>query len=233
MMALLTASAILLSFTGTLAQKSKVTNQEPTVESSASESSDAKRQAKGRRYDRAKSGPILELGPDVDELPLNGHWFMGIPALPIAQSDVILIGDVLNGTAHLSNSRSTVYSEFSVYIDDVLKNSSGPQTLNAGATIIVERLGGAVRFPSGKVQHYRVSRQGLPQTGEKYVLFLKCNGEDYDIVTGYWVNAGQVSPLDGHGDLPFGKHEGKTVDSFLSELRNAIDTSLPKGAGVK
>ncbi len=218
MMALLTASAILLSFTGTLAQKSKVTNQEPTVESSASESSDAKRQAKGRRYDRAKSGPILELGPDVDELPLNGHWFMGIPALPIAQSDV---------------SRSTVYSEFSVYIDDVLKNSSGPQTLNAGATIIVERLGGAVRFPSGKVQHYQVSRQGLPQTGEKYVLFLKCNGEDYDIVTGYWVNAGQVSPLDGHGDLPFGKYEGKTVDSFLSELRNAIDTSLPKGAGVK
>ena len=123
-----------------------------------------------------------------------------------------------------------MYSEFPIRVEEVLRNSSGQSGLITGAMIVAERLGGAVRFPSGKVQHYRVSSQGLPQPHEKYVLFLKCNGEDYDIITGYWIDDGQVSPLDGGGDLQFGKYEGKTIDSFLSELRVAINTSLPKGA---
>jgi hypothetical protein len=224
---LLAAPTIFLTHTETLGQKGKP-NQEPTVESSDSEASDAKRLAKGSRYDRPKSPPITELPAGDDVLPLNAHWWMGIPALPVAQSDAIVIGNVLDGKAYLSKNRSVVYSEFPVLVEDVLKNSS-PTPLYIGDRIIAERWGGAVRFPSGKVQHYRVAKRGVPQPNEKYVLFLKCNGEDYDIITGYWINDGQVSPLDGDSNLPFGKYEGKTIDSFLSELRESINTSLSKG----
>src|SRR5205807_9471532 len=95
----------------TLGQKRKLGNQQPIVESSQTESNDAKRQEKGRRYDRLKSGPIVELGPDIEVSPLNGHWWKGTPALPVAESDAVLVGEVLDGTAHFSDTRSVIYSE--------------------------------------------------------------------------------------------------------------------------
>jgi hypothetical protein len=228
----LAGSAFLLSYGNTAAQKRKVTNQDPIVELSDSESDDPGRQAKARRYDRPKSSQITELPPDVEILPLNSHWWMGVPALPVGESNAIVIGEVLEGKAHLSTTRTVVYSEFRVLIEGVLKNS-GPAALNAGQLIVADRWGGSVRFPSGKIQHYRVSKQGLPQTNEKYVLFLKLNGDDYSIVTGYWINTGQVTPLDGDGDLQFSKYGNRTLDSFLQELREAISTSLAKGVAEK
>ena len=230
--AFLAGSVLLLSYSKTAAQKRRVTNQDPIVNFSDSESSDAKRQAKGRRYDRPKSPPITELPAGDDVLPLNAHWWLGIPALPVTQSDAIVIGNVLDGNAHLSNDRNVVYCEFPVLVENLLKNSS-PTPLYVGARIIAERWGGAVRFPSGKVQHYRAAKLGVPQPNEKYVLFLRCNGDDFGIITGYWISDGQVSPLDGDGGLQFSKYGNRTVDSFLQELREAISTSLAKGVAEK
>lgn len=218
---LLLMPAVWFSHRETLGQKRKPRHQEPVVESTVIESNDAKRQEKGRRYDKRKSDGIVELAQGVDELPLNSHWWKGIAALPVAASDAIIIGEVVDAKAHLSNNRSVVYSEFQTRVDEILKNS-GSKPLGTGETIVAERFGGAVSFPSGKVQRYRVSKQGLPDTGEKHVFFLKSNGTDYDIVTGYWINDERVSPLDGSGDLQFGKYEGQTIHSFLSELRQAI-----------
>jgi hypothetical protein len=227
---LLAGSASLLS-RKTLGQKGKQINQEPTAEVSESEPSSPRRQAKGRRYDRPKSARITEL-PSGDVLPLNAHWWMGIPALPVAQSDAIVIGSVLSGRAYLSENRTAVYSEFPVVVEDVLKNLS-PTPVYFGATIIGERWGGAVRFRSGKVQHYRAAKLGVPQPNEKYVLFLKHNGEDFDIITGYSISGGRVSPLDGDGDLQFSKYANTPLDSFLSELREEITTSLAKEVKTK
>jgi hypothetical protein len=63
--------------------------------------------------------------------------------------------------------------------------------------------------------------------------FSRYNGDDFDIITGYWISDGQVSPLDGDGGLQFSKYGNKTVDSFLQELREAISTSLAKGVAEK
>ena|SRR5215813_2882052 len=47
-------------------------------------------------------------------------------------------------------------------------------------------VGGGVRFASGKIQEYRIHRQGLPLKGNHYVLFLKHEeGGDLTILTGY------------------------------------------------
>src|SRR5258708_32167306 len=99
-------------------------NRDPIINFSNSKSGHAKWQAKGRRYDRPKSPPITELPACDDVLPLNAHWWLGIPALPVPQSDAIVIGEVLGGRAYLSNNRSVVYSEFPVLVEDVLKNCS-------------------------------------------------------------------------------------------------------------
>jgi len=59
--------------------------------------------------------------------------------------------------------------------------------------ITASRPGGAVRFPSGRIQQYTVSRQGYPQQDKVYVLFLKRDEEaDYSIQTGYEVVAGEL-----------------------------------------
>lgn len=235
LIALLAGPMILLTLSQieAVAQRSKAADQEPTVDYSKPQANEVKRRAKGRRYDKPKNGAISELPPGVEELPLNSHWWQGISALPIPESTTIVVGTVLDGTAYLSNDRSGIYSEFAVRIEQNLKDIN-PITVNPGETITAERMGGAVRFPSGKVQRYRISRQGMPQVNERYVFFLKCNGEDYDIITGYQLKDGKVIPLDG-GDtsggengLQFGKYYGTAEDSFLSELQEAIYSSLRK-----
>jgi len=232
---LLAVPMVLLSRSKTeaIGQRNKGADQEPIVEYGISQANDVKRQAKGRRYDKPKNGPISELPPGVEELPLNSHWWQGIPVLPISESTTIVVGDVVDGKAYLSNDGSGIYSEFAVRVEQVLKDTN-PITLNPGETIAAERMGGAVRFPSGKVQRYRISRQGMPQVNERYVFFLKCNGEDHDIITGYQLKDGKVRPLDGsdtsdgENGLQFGKYDGIAEYSFLSELQEAIYSSLRK-----
>lgn len=222
----------IFSNTRIVGQQTKPSIQEPSVEWSAASSTDPKRLEKSKRYDRFTSGGIAESASDVEELPLNVHWYQGISALPVTKSDAIVIGYVFDAKAYLSSNRSVVYSEFSVRPLQILKNSDR-KPLVAGTTFVAERWGGAVIFPSGKVQHYRISKQGLPHTDEEYVLFLKSNGEDFEIITGYSIGNGQVRPLDEGADLPFKKHEGQSVDSFLTELRKVIDTSTMKGSNQK
>jgi len=206
--------------------------EEPMVDWSASASSDPVRQAKNKRYDRLPPGRITETPLHVEELPVNVHWWQGISGLPVEKSDAIVLGYVIDAKAFLSNNRSVVYSEFSVQTLQVLKNST-LKSLSDGSTIVADRFGGAVVFPSGKVQHYRISNQGLPRTNQEYILFLKLNGEDFDIITGYAINNGRVSPLDEGPGLPFAKYQGRAVDYFLTELREAMSTSSTKGPQSK
>lgn len=222
-LALLTFVIALCAHTEIRSQE-KPSNQDPAALWSESPSSDPKRQAKSRGYDKLRLGQITEAPINVDELPLNVHWWQGMSALPVAQSDAIVVGFVHDARAYLSNNRSVVYSEFSVRVDEILKDAPNP--LNEGQEIVAQRLGGAVIFPSGKVQHYRISKQGFPRTDEKYILFLKSNGEDYDIITGYAVGSGRVVPLDRGANLPFASYQGKSVDYFLTEVKQAISASF-------
>jgi len=209
----------------------KPSNQDPVALWSECPSVEPKRQAKSKRYDRLPTGRIIEAPFDVDELPVNVYWWKGLPGLPVAESDAIVVGYVRDAHAYLSNNRSVVYSEFSLRVDEILKEAA--KRLSEGQTIVAQRLGGAVIFPSGKVQHYRVSKQGFPQTDEKYILFLKSNGQDYDIITGYAIGSGQVIPLDQGANLPFASYQGKSVDYFLTEIKQAISASTQKGSELK
>lgn len=157
------------------------------------------------------------------------------PAIPAAKSDIILIGEVTTARAYLSEDKTNVYSEFTVRAEDVLKND--PATpLSPGASLAVERSGGRVRFPSGKII-FRGGAYGrnMPRVGQRYILFLKRNdeGQTYSITTGYKLSLGRVHPLDGSPKADnksprfaaYEGYEGSDEAKFLTELRASIAAS--------
>jgi hypothetical protein len=207
----------------------------PITDYAAPESTDpeklARRRAKGKRYDNQSSEPIKEAAYPYQRTWLT-HWWQGLPAIPVAQSDVILIGEVTDAQAYLSNDKTGIYSEFTIRAVEVLKNDGGT-SLYPGSIILAERFGGAVRFPSGAIQRYVTRNQRMPHVGQQYVLFLKRIGEeqDFSLITGYELRGQYVAPLDGASSeggekLPFDHYKGTDASSFLKIVRGAIRPTL-------
>lgn len=186
-----------------------------------------KRRAKSGTYDRPKSLPIKE-DPDSWPVSLSDHWWVHLPALPIAQSDVVAVGFVTGNRAFLSNDKHAVYSEFYLQVEQTLKD--GAKSIKPGDAITTTRFGGIVRFPSGRRYVYQPSLQGWPVTGGRYVLFLRKNQSgDFDIVTGYEFRHGVAEPLDGvqgyRVALQLQKYAGTPEPVLLDEIKTAITNS--------
>ena len=189
------------------------------------------RKAKGAHFNgrgTPNGARITELPDGVEPLPITGAWWAGLSPLPIEQSDAVVLGIVSGSEAHLSDDNTGIYSEYSFVVSEILKDSS--KTIIPGQ-LTVNRLGGAVRFKSGKVQRYEIAGQGAPQIGAQYVLFLRKTADgDFLILTGYELSNGRVKPLDGEGEndprkaLPFSKYRNVEQLSFLKELRAVAHT---------
>jgi hypothetical protein len=205
----------------------------PLVEFGSAVKPAMKQKARKRGLNVFPDKAIAELPPGVEPLPFSGHQFARLPALPVAQSNAVVLGEITGRRAVLTDDKLGVYSEFSIQLLKVFKDDQG--VLRVGGSVEASRLGGAVRFPSGKIQRYTVSRQGYPELGNQYVLFLKRDEEgDFSIVTGYDVSSPGVTPLDGdarqpRGDLQFGIYRGMARDSFLTELQNAVTATTRGG----
>lgn len=170
---------------------------------------------------REDSEPV-EISQPSDHAPLE-------PAIPAAQSSVIIVGEITDAQAYLSSDKTGVYSEFTTAVSEVLKSSTF-LPFSVGDSIIAERSGGRVRLPSGKVLLRGFSHKSMPRVGRQYVLFLKYNdqGQDFSIITGYELRAGKVFPLDGvpkddYRLAQFAVYEGADAAAFLSEVRAAIE----------
>jgi len=206
-------------------KKESEDNQMPVAIFAASEPADPGvrdlRHVRSSRYDKRRPEPLSELPAGIEELPLISHWAWGTTALPSTQSDAVVIGEVTDAQAHLSNDRTGVYSEFTVRVKEVLKNLN-QVSLTPSEGVILEREGGAVRFPSGRVQRYRIVHQGMPLVGRQYVLFLKYDdqAQSFSILTGYELYRGRVIPLDSLDQ--FAVYKGTDENSFLNAVRHSI-----------
>ena len=199
----------------------------------------ALRQARGKRY-----GVPAQKGVDPKRFMITekkGDFLGGPsshapaePAIPIVQSDAVIIGEITGAQAFLSEDKTAIYSEFKVRIEEVLKDGS-PASLTHDSEIVAERSGGAVRFASGKITRVGFEGKPLPRIGRKYLLFLKysAEGQDFILITAYELRAGQVYPLDGltlEGKAlwpyeAYQKYKGADEASFLNEVRQAIATA--------
>lgn len=199
----------------------------PVADFDAPEPSDpekrAKRKARNRRYDDSVLGVKggLNPAPDVgDEIFLINHWEVRLLPLPASQSDIVLTAEVLDANAFVSNNKIGVYSEFNVRAGEVLKNVS-PLSISPGDIIGMEREGGQVRYPSGRIMWFRIHLQNMPAVGSRYVFFLKeAEGGVFSIVTGYELRDGRVYPLDSASN--FKKYEGADEVTFFQHVREAI-----------
>jgi hypothetical protein len=202
-------------------------NRFPIADFNGAEPSDPterlKRNARGKKYDKSD----WRVHPNVssDSTVRVDYVDPSLPALPFEKSSAVIVGQVTNAHAYLSNDRTGVYSVFTVQVNEVLKNSSSAPFTTA-SSIEAERDGGRVRFPNGRLHLYMINQQDMPQVGQRYVLFLTGGNEGpvFQIVTGYELRDGKVRSLD---DLPNAKkYEGVDEISFLSQLRNSV-SSLP------
>ena len=203
---------------------------EPVVDLSASsnETETPTRHARSARHNNRHGHELTELPPGIEPYPEITHWNSGLPALPVQQSDTIVVATVESSQAFLSADRHSVYSDFGLVVARVLKTTGIAVT--QGQTITAERTGGAVKFPSGRITRFRIHQQGFPEPARQYLFFLKSQPEsaDFYIVTGYELNSGKVQPLDGVGFnkteySQFAQYQGVEEVSFLSQVVQEIN----------
>ena len=195
----------------------------PVVAYDAPGSADAKlrsiRESRGKRYDKSMFR-VHPLDPS-DTTYLTHSDTDLLPPLPVTQSNAILISEVLDAKAYLSDDKTGVYSEFTVRVEEVLK-SDGEPSVAQGDSIAVQRQGGRVQFSSGQIHMYFVSKENMPEVGQRYIFFLKgIEAEQaFRLLTGYVLIDGKVFPLDEHKQ--FETHKGADLATFINEIKRVI-----------
>jgi len=145
------------------------------------------------------------------------------PALPVT-SDLIVVGNIQRRQPYLSDNITVVYTEFTVHIEEILKDhASSP--VYAFQPLIIHREGGAIRMPSGRIFRYLVDGIGsMPEVGKRYVLFLQHEkDQDYGLVVGYELTDKEIIPLEDFADRD--PIRALTETQFLSLLRRKISES--------
>lgn len=211
-------------------KKSEFADRFPVAEYSVTEPTDLKERAKRKSKDnRFPPGRLDDLSGVTESEIVDGSGVTRRPALPVALSDIILIGNVLNAQAYLSSNKTGIFSEFTISIEQVLVSTGTDQVL-PGANILAEREGGRIRYPSGRTRWIRFAHEGMPSIAGRYVFFLRRTGQEgvYVILTGYELREGKVFPLDGVAPfeeykLPrFAPYDGIEEAVFLKTVKSLL-----------
>lgn len=138
------------------------------------------------------------------------------PLIPYAESKLVIIGKILTANAFLSNEKKGIYSEFSISIETVLKKDER-KNLKTSEIVTMDRYGGVVRYANGQKMLYMNSGQRMPETDQRYLLFLDKDDEqnpNYKLITGYKLESGKVKALDNPNI--FGKYDGMSEKEFIN-----------------
>lgn len=200
----------------------------PIADYDAPESENAieqnKRKLKNKRYDKRTGLVSDELPVAEDEEVLFTTHFDSTAGLPVNESELVVIGEVLDAKAYVSTNKKVVYSEFAIRVNEVLKNNSSNIAQNS--LISVDREGGAVRYKNGKKRLSIIGGYAMPRIGGRYVLFLKNleKSPNYEIITGYELKLDGIANR--HGDEQFRIYREMSETAFIKEVRKAIAQSL-------
>jgi hypothetical protein len=197
--------------------------QFPTADLETPEPADpdkrVRRQKKNKRYDNLN---VVSQRPSqsIDETVVDNHWQESVAALPVSQSNVIILCEALGASTHLSNDKKGVYTEFSVRVSEVIKTDD--PALTPGGVLDVDRPGGFVRYPDGHKVLYRTFGLNMLRPNRRYLLFLNNTDEslNYRVLTAYEITPGGVSPLD--VGPQFDTYKGMDEIHFLQAVREAV-----------
>ena len=187
------------------------------------DSTDLPKIAKRKRYNDGKL-VYSRVEPETVESVFTPEPHASFPALPVAESDVIVVGTIGAGEAHVSENKKNVFSEFTLIAENVLK--ARLSELAQGSVLTIDRIGGHVKYPNGQRVLYRIFGMNMPQTGARYLFFLtaKHNKEDLSILTGYELTPDGAAPLD--EDLPQVRNlAGLSEKDLMQKVRDLIRNS--------
>ena len=197
----------------------------PKISPLADQKEQALNEAKSNRYNHRAPEPLGDFASVTFEIIT--HWNVGLGPLPVNESDIVVLGRVVDAQAYLSTDRAGVYSEFTIKTERVFKNSGLP----VGDSLVLEREGGVIRFSSGRLLPYKIYGQQLPRAERYYVFFLKHNpqGYDYHIITAYEIFQNRTLPLD--KPEQFQVFKDMEAEQFFRTLQDAVVDSSRQKAG--
>jgi hypothetical protein len=201
----------------------KVNERFPNADYDEQDSSDSEKNAKRKRYNDGRM-VYSTVGPSTVESVFTPEPHFSFPALPVAESDIVVVGTVGTGQAHLSENKKNVFSEFTLIVENVLKSKTS--SVVQGSVLTIDRIGGHVKYPSGQKVLYRIFGMNMPQIGSRYLFFLtsKHNKEDLSILTGYELTQDGAAPLD--EELPQVRSlTGVSENDILQRVRNLVRNS--------
>jgi hypothetical protein len=128
-----------------------------------------KKNAKRKRYN---DGHLVKasVNPETVETQFFPEPHNNFPALPLAESDLVVVGTIGGGQAHLSENKRNVFSEFTLIVEEVIKSKSS--RVSQGDVLTIDRIGGQVKYPNGQKVLYRIAGLNMPQIASRYLLFL-------------------------------------------------------------
>jgi hypothetical protein len=179
-----------------------------------------KKNEKDKRYDK-KPFMVQRPLPDYRGSTLHDYEPMPSSAFPFDQSKLVVSGVITDSKAVMSSKKTSVYSEYTIQIESILKQSGG-QELQVGQIVSADRLGGRVRYSNGAVMLYRVDWHDLPEPNERYLFFLdneNSKNPNYKLVTAYKLTDESVTALD-HSSK-FHEHNKRKKSEFMTLVLDA------------
>lgn len=198
----------------------RINERFPTADYDKQDLSDPEKNAKRKRYNDGKL-VYSKINPSTVETVFTPEPHFTFPALPVAESELVVVGTIGTGQAQVSENKKNVFSEFTLIVEEVLKSKDSGVV--QGSVLTVDRIGGHVKYPNGQKVLYRVLGMNMPQTGSRYLLFLtsKHNKADLFILTGYELTEDGAAPLD--EELPQVRSlTGVTEKDILQRVRQLL-----------
>src|SRR5258708_35244802 len=208
------------------ATRNRLHNSRNPMPAAAGEGQRSLPSAKRSRYDTRPSGPPSVVYVDRAPFPPNAR-----PEdfqFPVSESDAILLASVSKVQPYLSEDGTNLYTEYTVSVEDVLKDSAGLFS-KRDTFVALFRMGGSLRLPSGTIVRTDVHGLGDPPVaGHRYVCFLHYDPRGYwfRIVKLWELRNGVAAPMDpiDQGLAQAGKSQFTGMDeaAFLSAVRDAV-----------
>lgn len=155
-------------------------------------------------------------------------YFVRTPAMPVQESDAVIVGTVQSVQPYLSSDHAHLYTEFSVAVDQSIKDQ--PNRARQGDVVPIVVQGGKMRLKDGRVIEEKPFTNFTIAVGSRYVFFLRYNnvGQHFTVAKSWELKNGAVIPTSHEDQMDV--REGKvqyvsmTEQSFIQAVHAAADS---------
>jgi hypothetical protein len=154
-----------------------------------------------------KKGPIYQSAPP---------YFVRTPAIPVKESDAVIVATVDAVQPYLSNDHTHLYTEFSLTVEEQIKDAPGRTQVGQSIPIVIR--GGRMRLADGRVIEEKPAFTNFAiAVGSRYLLFLCYNstGQYFTVAKSWELKNGGIIPT-AHEDQ-MDEREGKSVYASMNE----------------